>query len=338
MIACELLSNSLIEVLVRRGVPRDDSEFIVETMVDADISGYREHGTIRMIQLINGLESGMISPTFRYNVLKDGAACYVIDAMHSIGQISSRHAAQAAVQKAKEFGSGISGVVNASHVGRLADYTQLMSVDECIGIAVTTSSPVVALPGGKKRIFGTNPIAYSIPSNDYPITADFSTSKVSRGTVIRKMREKKEIPTGWCIDKDGNHTNDPGVIEDDGCLLPFDDGIKSSAISLLISVIAGPLIGGVNNVFVDGTRYVGGVLNKGDAFIAIHIPHFSNISRFSSAIEELKQIIENDESDFRVPGKRAFEKKKTTVAVEVDQSIEELIASIREKKERRYGS
>jgi LDH2 family malate/lactate/ureidoglycolate dehydrogenase len=328
LIDCVLLIDSIIKTLKEYDVPTDDSRFVAETMVDADMSGYKEHGTIRLVQLIDGLGSGTISPTFVYKVLKNEGACCSIDAMHSIGQISSRYASQIAVQKAKDFGIGVCGIINASHVGRLANYTQLISEAECVGLAMTTSSPAAALPGGKKRIFGTNPIAYAIPSRGYPIVADFSTSKVSHGTVIGRMRAKKSIPFGWCIDKNGKPTDNPNVISDGGCLLPFDDGIKASAISLMISVIAGPLIGGVNNIFVEDTRYVSNSskLNKGDVFIAIHIPHFSNFDDFTAAIEELKLIIENDESDFRVPGKRSFEAKKSAAVVEIDQLVADLIA------------
>ncbi|MDR0552724.1 MAG: Ldh family oxidoreductase [Holosporales bacterium] len=328
MISCDVLSCSLVGVLGRYGVPEADSRFIVETMVNADAAGYKEHGTIRMRQLVDGLEGGTVTPVFAFDILEDRGASYVIDALHSIGQVSSRHASMVAVQRAMEFGVGISGVINASHIGCLSYYTQLISENECIGIAVTVSSPVVALPGGKKRILGTNPIAYSIPSDGYPITADFSTSMVSRGTVLRKAKCGEPIPTGWCVDKDGNPANDPNVINDGGCLLPFGGGIKASALSLFISVVAGPLIGGVNNIFVEGTRYSNTSSNKGDVFIAIHIPHFSSIETFKAAIEELKGIIENDESDFRVPGKRAFEARSKTTEIEIDQSVVDLIENI----------
>ncbi|MBI5345819.1 MAG: Ldh family oxidoreductase [Chlamydiae bacterium] len=324
----KILREALVSELILYNISKEDAEFIADSFVTADLKGYSQHGSIRLLQLTEGLKNGTINPKYEVEVMKDNEIITVIDAKRSIGQVTARDAVNISIKKAQNFGVGISGVINASHIGCLSFYTEIAAKNNCICIGMTTSSPAVSFNGGTKKIMGTNPIAYSIPGKASDIHADFSTSKVSRGVVMEKIARGENVPLGWCADKNGQAITNPNVINEGGSLLPFDNGAKASMLSLLISILAGPFIGGVNNINVTGTRYMELPPNKGDFFITFHIPHFTEVSDFYKKMDELKDTIEeNNDSIFHLPGRgsAAHYQENLKTGVEIDKEIFSLI-------------
>jgi delta1-piperideine-2-carboxylate reductase len=108
--------------------------------------------------------------------------------------------------------------------------------------ACTPSHAWVAPFGGKRPLFGTNPLAFGWPRpNRDPFVFDFATSAVARGEIELHRRAGKPIPLGWAIDSAGEPTTDPAAALA-GAMLAF-GGHKGSALSAMIELIAGPLIG-----------------------------------------------------------------------------------------------
>lgn len=185
-------------------------------------------------------------------------------------------------------------------------YSEIASKEGMSGISMSTSSPVVMLTGGKVKILGTNPLSFSIPYKKFPLTVDFSTAKISRGLVYKYFLEGKELPIGCAVDKNGNPTRNPKLALEGG-LLPFDtEEKKGFFISMLISILAGPLIGGVSNNKVTGTRFMNEKPNKGDFFIAIDIEKLTDKKIFQQKVKDFIRFIKKHYQDFRVPNERAY--------------------------------
>ena len=322
------LKEFLINILESLCVSHDNALLTVDTLVDADLRGNSEQGTMRIFQLISGIKNGTINAACDLKVIRESPSITMIDGQKSIGPIAAVKAIDLAIKSSKEHGVSVSSIINAGHIGSLHYYVNRAVSHNCIAICTTTSSPAVCLPGGRNKFFGTNPIAYAIPARNGPIIADFSTSKVSRGKILSKAESGDVIPEGWCVDQNGLPTTDPNTINNGGALLPFDDGHKATLLSLLISVIAGPLIGGVNNLFVTGTRFMSLPPNKGDFFLALHVPHFTDLDQFLNEIDELKDIIHREESAFYVPNVRStkvYNRNTSRGMVEVCQKVYELV-------------
>jgi LDH2 family malate/lactate/ureidoglycolate dehydrogenase len=75
---------------------------------------------------------------------------------------------------------------------------------------------------------------------------DFATSAVARGEIELHRRAGKPIPLGWGVDRSGQPTTDPAEALA-GAMLPF-GGHKGSALSAMIELIAGPLIGDMTSM------------------------------------------------------------------------------------------
>ena len=80
-----------------------------------------------------------------------------------------------------------------------------------IGFGLTNATPIVAPPGGKARIIGTNPIAFSAPDGVGGVAMQFdqSTTTVALGKITMAKAAGEAIPPGSALDKDGNPTTDP---------------------------------------------------------------------------------------------------------------------------------
>ena len=108
--------------------------------------------------------------------------------------------------------------------------------------AFTVGQCIVAPHGGNRRLMGTNPIGFGWPrAGQRPFVFDFATSAVARGEIELISRAGKALPPGWAIDAAGEPTLDPAQALA-GALLPF-GGYKGSALSMMVELIAGPLIG-----------------------------------------------------------------------------------------------
>jgi len=95
--------------------------------------------------------------------------------------------------------------------------------------------------GGKKDIFGTNPLAYGIPTSSDSIVFDAATSKRAYGLIAEAKRTNSELPSDTFLDKEGEFTTDPGKaysVKEFG-------GYKGYAINLLLEVMTSALVGGV---------------------------------------------------------------------------------------------
>lgn len=317
--------NGLIGILTSYGVSHEDAVITAEILIQGTARGFLQHGVERIFQIISGFENKTIDPTAHCKITNEHTGTSTLNANYGLGQVAGKRAMELAVQKAKVTGIGCVGVINASHLGILSYYSEIACEQECLGIVMTTSSPAVVLTGGKKKFLGTNPISYSFPGPHHPFTADFSTSEVSRGTIYQYKENNKEIPLGWGVDENGNDTTDPEKVLLGG-LKTIGGSFKGDLVSLMVSVLAGNLIGGVSNQEVVGTKYMNHKPNKGDLFLAFDINKFTPLNSFKDSIEGLITGIKNEETTFRIPGERVHSNNQTQSSeIPVSKKLSKLI-------------
>jgi (2R)-3-sulfolactate dehydrogenase (NADP+) len=318
-----LLKQRVASCLMNYGVDEEDAHVSSVVLVEGSLRGYSQHGVDRIFQIVEGFENGTIKPNPVTMKRTDSLSATVFDGGFGLGYPIGKKAMVEAIEKARKTGVGVAGVINASHLGFLGYYAELASSEGCVGLAMTVSSPAVVIKGGKKKTFGTNPIAYSFPHDPHPITADFSTARTTRGMVCQYLKEGKPLPLGWAVDSNGVETTVPSEALEGG-LLPLDGDIKGSMLSLLVSVLAGSLIGGVINPHVTGTRYMREKPNKGDLFIAFHIDSFTDSQCFSADMRALCDWILSEKASFRVPGSRSHA-CRAQHTIEIDQMIADFL-------------
>lgn len=204
-------------------------------------------------QLISGRVDGTVMP----QVSRPRPAAVLADAKFGFAQPAFAAALQEAVAAALENGVATLAVAHAHTCTSLGYFTEQIAAAGLIGIGMTNASPVVAPPGGNKRVIGTNPIAMTVPGEDGPVMHfDFSTSAVALGKITMAKAAGEPIPLGWAVDENGAPTTDPDAALK-GALVSA-GGYKGWGFGLMAELLAAGMTGSVNSLDVAGLKVAEG--------------------------------------------------------------------------------
>ncbi len=315
------------EILKKLGASEEDSEFVAEATIDADLKGFTSHGLGRFPQYLISIEAGTINLEDDIVIEKETPAIALINGNSGFGQAVSYKAMQLAIKKAKEVGIGCVGVHNSNHFGVTGFYSDLALRENCIGLVLANTDPAIAPLGGSTPLIGTNPLALGIPSETY-ITVDMATSVTARGKIIESKRKGLDLPDGWALDKDGNPTNDPDAALE-GSILPF-GGFKGYAIAALIEILTGPLVQAGYGHGVSGTASPTKDCTKGDLYVVIDPSKFGDFDEFVKHTEDFVSQIRATGETVAIPGdlevKRIAEAETNGIAI--DEKLYEQLKEI----------
>src|SRR2546425_7547809 len=103
-----------------------------------------------------------------------------------------------------------------------------------VSLAFVNSISRVVPWGGRKPVYGTNPMAFAVPrENCDPLVFDQASSVMAHGEIRIAAQSGHELPAGVGVDRSGEPTTNPQAIVDGGALLPF-GGHKGSSIAMMI--------------------------------------------------------------------------------------------------------
>ena len=319
-IAIEELQNKVIGTFLEKGFSTVDATKIWEYLLWAEMSGNSTQGIIKM----TGTEPLQnIKPLGEMRIEREKKLSKLIDGSANPAPLVSQAATEAVISKATEHGFGIVGVRNTySSNGAQAYYAEKIANEDLIGIVCSRSPAATTGFGSIDPLFGTNPIGFSFPTDKEPFVFDMATSAMTfYGLVLAKSRGEA-IPENMAIDSDGIPTTDPEKAMD-GALLPFDRGYKGAGLSMVIEMLAGPL---VNSSWVDNKTFTE---EWGSLFIAIDPDLLVDVSDFKKSASDLIKRVKGSRkgdgvSEIRLPGEEALKKRKESIAsgfVDVEESI-----------------
>lgn len=261
----EALDRAIREVLEAAGTPSEAARIVAESLVLANLKGIDSHGLVRVVQYAADIDSGRILPGAVPTVRERDGKLYV-DGAWGFGQVAARLAARVAAERARESGVAFVTLAGVHHVGRLGETVERAAAQDCLAFAVCNTGPAggrVAPYGGRSPLFGTNPLAYAVPTRaGPPVVADFSTSVTAEGRVRLARETGARVPDGWIVDAAGNPSNDPAALYEGGALLPA-GGHKGSALAFLAEVLGGLVAGA-------GCAALGDQPGNGLALVALH--------------------------------------------------------------------
>ncbi len=231
------------DALRKTGMREVDVQICVDHYLENELSGKRSHGLVRVIEAAKMIKKYGLS-TSDPLIEKDTGSMMTMDAQGQIGVVAGYHAVQKAIERGQDCGLALIGIHNfISNSGTMAYYLRRITAQGLIAMMGTNSVALVAPPGGKKRMIGTNPFGAGIPGeNGDDLILDMATSAIAYGKTMVLKDQGKPVPDGLIIDQDGNNATDPERIYD-GAILPL-AGHKGFGLGLMIELLAGPLIGG----------------------------------------------------------------------------------------------
>ena len=245
------------------------------------------------------LASGRVNGTVEPAVTRPRPAAVLADAKYGFAQPAFAAALQEAVAAALENGVATLAVAHAHTCTSLGYFTEQIAAAGLIGIGFTNASPVVAPPGGNKRVIGTNPIAMTVPGDDGPaMHFDFSTSAVALGKITMAKAADESIPLGWAVDENGTPTTDPEAALK-GALVSA-GGYKGWGFGLMAELLAAGMTGSVNSLDVAGLKVAEGNPHDLGQFYILMDPgtyHADFGARFARVAEAVAE-----QENARIPG------------------------------------
>ncbi len=245
-------------------------------------------------QLVTGRVNGQAAP----HIAHPRPAEFRVDAGHGFAQPAFAKALPQALEAAREVGIVSLALHHAHTCTALGYFTEAIAKAGCLGLGVTNASPVVAPPGGKTRVIGTNPISFAVPDGQGGVTMlfDQSTTTVALGRITMAKAAGEPIPEGWAIDADGQPTTDP-----DAALagsMVSSGGYKGWGIGLMVEILAACLGGGYLSREVKPLKAPEGEPHDlGQYFVLIH----PGEGGFYDRVEQLAGFVAEDEG-CRMPG------------------------------------
>ncbi len=301
------------EILLNLWAAKEEAEVTSKVLTEGDLRGFPSHGIMRMAYIIRGINRGFIklnsNPTFRTS----RAATGILDGDHGLGHYVTMMATSQVTSMARNTGIASIGIINSNHFGIAGIYTEKISQEGLVGIIMASSDPAVHAYGGSEAVMGTNALSVSVPNGSNPILLDMATSEVARGKIVEEAKKHNKIPANWALDSDGRPTTDPDAALK-GSLNPF-GGVKGYGISVILSLMAGPLIGAPAGKGVKSTLEVTEFCTKGDLVIAIDPEAFVSADFFKREVSDFIDEIKNskkapDFSNITVPGDKSRQRRE----------------------------
>ena len=274
-----------------------------KALVAADAQGLASHGVSRVPQYAGHLKINRAVGNALPRVARAKGGAALIDAGEGLAFAACELAVSEAVTRAREHGIAFSGVCNSHHFGAAAYHLGPMAAAGMVGFAFGNSPAAMPAWGGKRALFGTNPIAAVFPRREgLPVTIDLSLSEVARGKIMVAANQGKAIPLGWALDKNGVPTTDAKAALS-GMMLPA-GGVKGAMLALMVELMVCALTGAhfgfeADSFFVnEGNRP-----QIGQAFIAIDPNALAGNEVYFDRVDTLLAAMLAD-PEVRLPGYR----------------------------------
>jgi (2R)-3-sulfolactate dehydrogenase (NADP+) len=301
--AIESLTKLAIHALERAGASRSMAVATAHALVAADARGLASHGVSRVPQYATHLRNGRADGAAQPRIVTERGGAALVDAGCGLAFPACALAVETAIRCARASGVAFVGVTNSHHFGAAALHLEPVGQAGMVGLAFGNSPAAMPAAGGRTPLFGTNPVAAIFPRRDaQPLTIDLSLSAVARGKLMIAAKERKPIPLGWALDRDGIPTTDAAAGLE-GSMLPA-GGAKGAMLALVVELLVTSMTGAAlgfeaTSFFVDeGNRPC-----LGQAFIVIDPEALAGRDRYHARVETLVAAM-LDDPGVRLPGAR----------------------------------
>src|SRR5690242_16441822 len=265
-------------ILSAAGAPDDIATCVAGSLVEANLKGVDSHGVMRLEWYLEQIREGVIVPDARPSMEQDRGGSALMRGNGAFGIYGMEIAADLAADKARESQIAAVALTDVGHTGRLGQFVEQIAAEGMFGMILGVGNlerwACVAPHGGAKPLLPTNPYAFALPAERHEnVVVDFATSAVATGKLRLYRAERKAVPEGWILDKDGRATTVAEDFFQGGMQLPA-GGAKGYGLSVLAELIAESLLGKPREfnwliiaLNLAAFRPLGEFLRSGDAFL-----------------------------------------------------------------------
>jgi len=318
------VNDLALQVLSRHGLSDAHARAIARVVTAGQRDECHSHGLYRLLTIVRTLRQGKVSGTAEPVVQDRTPAIVAVDARFAFSPLAFEVGSRILAEKAQQTGIAALAINHCFHFSALWPEVEALTDQGLAALALSPSVAVVAPAGGVRAALGTNPMAFGWPRrSDFPYVFDFATSATARGEVELHLRAGKRIPPDWGVDAQGQPTTDPAAVLNGGALLTF-GGYKGSALSTMIELLAGSLIGDL--ISLDALALsddAGSAPCHGELVLAFDPRHFGlgDADGDAARAERLLQTITDQGA--RLPSQRRFAARKRSEqhGVRIDRTL-----------------
>ena len=310
----QLADDFMTAVFEKVGVPEADARLCSDVLLESDRRGIESHGCNRFKPIyIDRIKAGILNPVTKIDIIKETPTTAVIDANDGMGMVASKKAMDMCIEKAHKYGMGMVAVRNSSHYGIAGYWTGLATKENMIGISGTNARPSVAPTFGVENMLGTNPLTFSMPTDEpFPFMLDCATSVIQNGKIEYYARINHDTPKGLVISREGEELTDSAEIlkkirSQQAALAPLGGfgettgGYKGYGYSTVVEILSAALQSGIFLRALEGKNEDGSIrpYHLGHFFIAIDTEAFMGAEAFKKTCGDILRDLRGSE---KAPG------------------------------------
>jgi len=282
------LRRCLTSVFERLGLGPEDADGLAALLLYSELRGHPDHGVAALGLLMRMYSDGSVNPRPQVRVLRETDGALLLDGDRGCGPGAPTQAMQWCIERARERKGMAVAAVRDWQMLVGAPYVRLAADAGLIAFACTNYNSLVAPPGGRTAVFGTNPLAYGLPA-DPPVVLDIATTVVAMLKVRFAAEHGEPMPEGLIYDSSGLPTTDPAAFFAGGTLASLGSPHvphKGFGLALFVDVLSGVLSGsGFGQEVASGA--------PGDFFWALDVeafmPREEFLARMGALVDQVKQ-------------------------------------------------
>jgi len=298
----------IVDILTKQGTLLNSAQCVADALISADIDGHAGHGISRVLAYAACVKVKKVNGKAQAKIVDRTSSALRIDAEDGFAFPALSLAITELCKMTPKSGIAAVSIFNSHHFGSAGYHVEQLAKQGYVALLFGNAPKAMSPWGGKKALFGTNPIAFAAPRKSHdPLVIDMSLSKVARGNVILAKQKNESIPEGWALDKHGKATTNPDeAIE--GSMLPMGEA-KGASLALMIEILAAALT--ASNFGFEASSFIddkGKPSKVGQLLIAFDVNFFSQ-GTFLDRIEELINEMLQQEG-VRLPGSKRLDSRR----------------------------
>jgi 3-dehydro-L-gulonate 2-dehydrogenase len=308
------------------GMPEDKAEVCARIHTESSRDGVYSHGLNRVERFVDYIGKGWVDVTAEPTLEINLGSMKVYNGNLGPGITNAIFAMNRAIEIAGQNGLGLVSLNNTTHWMRGGAYGWQAAEKGFIGICWTNTESCMPAWGAKSGGIGNNPFIMAVPRKNGHVVLDMAMSQYSYGKLQVTRLKNQKLPFAGGFDKDGNLTDNPGVIEETHRILPMGYW-KGSGFAVLLDLISALLSGGLTTAGIDKFDR-GSCGSCCQVFIAINPLKINTQEFIDQTLNETIQQLKSSEpatekGEIFYPGEQSLKTRNenTELGIPVDDGI-----------------
>ena len=323
------LERIITTALTASRTSETNARSVAAALAQAEVDGQKGHGLSRVPSYAAQARAGKVDGYAIPEARQTRPGSLAVDVKHGFAYPALDLAIARLPELARACGIAAAGLTRSHHFGVAGRAVERLAEQGLVALVFGNTPQAMASWGGRRPVFGTNPIAFAAPQRSSPpVVVDLALAQVARGKIMMAAQKGEPIPSGWALDESGEPTTDAKAALQ-GTLLPL-GGAKGAALAFIVEVLAVALTGA--NFAFEATSFFdakGPPPGVGQFLLAIDPAAFAGSDAFLDRFAVLATAIEQD-AGARLPGTRRLARRDAAArdGVTVDAKLLEEVRSL----------